>query len=159
MYKKLFGLCLLGFVCISPFTQANNQSNILDEIVEWQVQQFDEPLFFSDDRDSTALQQLAVEPLFMDDGPHKFSIWVTHKLVYPKKCKKQRIQGKVILQFTVDTDGSVVDIKVLEGVHRLLDKEAVRVVSSSPKWTPGQNEEGEPVPVTYTFPVIFRLRK
>ena len=61
-----------------------------------------------------------------------------------------------MLQFTIGTDGSVRNVKVLKGVDILLDKEAVRVVSTSPKWTPGK-QRGKAVNVTYTFPVIFKL--
>ena len=63
----------------------------------------------------------------------------------------------VTLQFTVETDGRVTNVKVLRGVDASLDKEAVRVVSQSPKWEPGM-QDGKRVKVTYTFPVIFQLR-
>lgn len=61
------------------------------------------------------------------------------------------------LQFTVNPDGSVSNVKVLRGVDSSLDNEAVRVVSMSPKWTPGRQRD-RAVKVTYTFPVIFKLR-
>lgn len=86
-----------------------------------------------------------------------FSKWVNQRLIYPDSLKKQGIQGTVTLQFTVQTDGSVSNVKVLRGVHPELDQEAVRVVASSPKWNPGKSK-GTPVPVTYTFPVIFQAR-
>ena len=66
-------------------------------------------------------------------------------------------QGRVRLQFTVGADGIVSNVKVLRGVDPALDKEAVRVVSSSPKWTPGKQRDRN-VKVTYTFPVIFQLK-
>jgi protein TonB len=62
----------------------------------------------------------------------------------------------VTLSFVVSETGKVSDVKVLRGVHEDLDKEAVRAVSSSPDWTPGE-KDGKKVPVTYTFPVIFKL--
>jgi len=62
-----------------------------------------------------------------------------------------------MLQFTVEKDGSVSNVKVVRGVDPTLDKEAVRVVSSSPKWKPGKQRD-RAVKVTYTFPVIFQLR-
>ncbi len=62
-----------------------------------------------------------------------------------------------MLQFTVAPDGSVTNVKVVRGVDSALDKEAVRVVSSSPKWTPGRQRD-RAVKVVYTFPVIFQLR-
>ena len=62
-----------------------------------------------------------------------------------------------LLQFVVGADGKVTNVKVLRGVDPALDKEAVRVVQSSPKWTPGKQRD-RAVKVTYTFPVIFQLR-
>lgn len=62
----------------------------------------------------------------------------------------------MILQFTVSKEGDVKDVEVLRGVNELLDAEAVRVVSASPKWEAG-SQNGVPVAVKYTFPVIFRL--
>ncbi len=72
-------------------------------------------------------------------------------------AKENGVQGRVTLQFTVNADGSVSNVKVLRGVDSSLDKEAVRVVSSSPKWKPGKQRD-RAVKVTYTFPVIFQLR-
>lgn len=72
-------------------------------------------------------------------------------------AKEMGIQGRVYLQFTVGKDGSVSNVKVLRGVDASLDNEAVRVVSSSPKWTPGKQRD-RAVKVTYTFPVVFQLR-
>lgn len=96
------------------------------------------------------------KPGFMGGDANAFSQWVNAHLIMPKEAKENGIQGRVLLQFTVDEDGNVRDVKVAKGVHPCLDKEAVRVVSSSPKWTPGKSR-GKPVPVTYTFPVIFQL--
>ena len=62
------------------------------------------------------------------------------------------------VQFTVEKDGSVTGVKVLRGVHPILDEEAVRVVSQSPKWTPG-TVKGEPARVVYNFPLVFQLSK
>ena len=62
------------------------------------------------------------------------------------------------LQFTIEKDGSVTDVRVLRGCAPILDKEAVRVVSQSPKWTPGY-VKGEPVRVVFNFPVVFQLTK
>ena len=75
---------------------------------------------------------------------------------YPQDAIDANIQGKVVLQFTVNKEGQVEDVKVLHGVSETLDAEAVRVVSSSPKWEPG-SMNGTPVNVKYTFPVLFRL--
>ncbi|MBO4558325.1 MAG: energy transducer TonB [Bacteroidales bacterium] len=97
------------------------------------------------------------KPLFQGGDANAFSKWVNQHLAYPDIAKENGIQGRVTLQFTVGTDGKVSGVKVLRGVDPSLDKEAVRVVSSSPKWTPGKQRD-RPVKVTYTFPVIFQLK-
>ena len=97
-----------------------------------------------------------VKPMFNGGDAIEFSKWVNENLKYPKAAKDAGVQGRVTLQFTVYPDGSVRDTKVLRGVNPDLDAEALRVVSASPDWTPGY-VKGEPVKVTYTFPVIFKL--
>jgi len=97
------------------------------------------------------------KPKFQGGDANQFSKWVNSHLNYPEIAKENGVQGRVTLQFTVNTDGSVSNVVVLRGVDSSLDKEAVRIVSSSPKWTPGRQRE-RPVKVTYTFPVIFQLR-
>lgn len=106
-----------------------------------------------------AIPFLLVEerPTFMGGDANTFSAWVAKHLEYPEIAKENGVQGRVTLQFTVDKDGSIKDVRVLRGVESSLDKEAVRVVSSSPKWTPGKQRD-RAVKVTYTFPVIFQLR-
>lgn len=97
------------------------------------------------------------KPSFMGGDANAFSKWVNERLVYPEIAKENGVQGRVTLQFTVNPDGTVSNVKVLRGVDPSLDKEAVRVVSMSPKWTPGKQRD-RAVKVTYTFPVIFQLR-
>ena len=97
------------------------------------------------------------KPMFQGGDANAFSKWVNQHLAYPDIAKENGIQGRVTLQFTVNTDGSVSGVKVLRGVDPSLDKEAVRVIQSSPKWTPGKQRD-RAVKVTYQFPVIFQLR-
>lgn len=97
------------------------------------------------------------KPKFMGGDANAFSKWVNERLQYPEIAKENGIQGRVTLQFVVGTDGKVSNVKVLRGVDPSLDKEAVRVVQSSPKWEPGKQRD-RAVKVTYTFPVIFQLR-
>ena len=97
------------------------------------------------------------KPSFNGGDANEFSKWVNSRLVYPEIAKENGVQGRVTLQFTVNPDGTVSNVKVLRGVDSSLDKEAVRVVSSSPKWKPGKQRD-RAVKVTYTFPVIFQLR-
>ena len=97
------------------------------------------------------------KPKFQGGDANAFSAWVAKNLNYPEIAKENGVSGRVMLQFTVNPNGTVSDVKVLRGVDPSLDKEAIRVVSSSPKWTPGKQRD-RAVKVTYTFPVIFQLR-
>ena len=97
------------------------------------------------------------KPTFNGGDANEFSKWVNSRLVYPELAKDNGIEGRVTLQFTIDTDGSVRDVKVLGSPDESLSREAVRVVSSSPKWEPGRQRD-RAVKVSYTFPVIYRLR-
>ncbi|MBO4851646.1 MAG: energy transducer TonB [Prevotella sp.] len=75
---------------------------------------------------------------------------------YPEQAKKDSIEGRVVLSFVVETDGSITDPKVVRGVHPLLDEEALRVAKLMPKWEPGY-QNGNPVRVKYNIPVTFKL--
>lgn len=97
------------------------------------------------------------KPSFMGGDVNIFSAWVNQHLEYPEVARENGVSGRVMLQFTVNPNGSVTDVKVLRGVDPALDKEAVRVISSSPKWEPGRQRD-RAVKVTYTFPVVFQLR-
>ena len=109
------------------------------------------------EEEAIPFQLVEKKPTFQGGDANDFSKWVNSKLVYPEIAKENGVQGRVVLQFTVNPDGSVSGVKVLRGVDASLDKEAVRVVSSSPKWEPGRQRD-RAVKVTYTFPVIFQLR-
>lgn len=75
---------------------------------------------------------------------------------YPIAAQESGIQGRVIIQFVVNRDGSVTDPIVLRSVHPVLDREAIRVVSSMPRWRPGMRD-GRPVRASYAIPVSFKL--
>lgn len=102
-------------------------------------------------------QLVEEKPSFQGGDINQFSKWVNQNLVYPEIAKENGVQGRVVVNFTISTDGSVVDVNVVRGCDSLLDKEAIRVVSQSPKWNPGRQGE-KAVPVTYNFPVIFQIR-
>ena len=109
------------------------------------------------EEEAIPFQLVEEKPSFQGGDANQFSKWVNSRLEYPEIAKENGVQGRVTLQFTVEKDGSVTKVKVLRGVDPSLDKEAVRVVSMSPKWSPGKQRD-RAVPVTYTFPVIFQLR-
>ena len=83
--------------------------------------------------------------------------WLSKNMKYPTISQENGVQGRVIVQFVVNRDGSIVDAVVARGVDPYLDKEALRVVGLMPKWKPGK-QRGKEVRVKYTLPVMFRLQ-
>ena len=83
--------------------------------------------------------------------------WLGKNIKYPTISQENGVQGRVIIQFVVNRDGSIVDAQVARGVDPYLDKEALRVVGMMPKWKPGK-QRGKEVRVKYTLPVMFRLQ-
>ena len=90
-------------------------------------------------------------------GQQELMNFLMKNMKYPKEATDKGTQGRVIVQFVVDKDGSVVEPKVVKSVSPELDQEALRVVKKMPKWQPGK-QNGEVVRVTYTIPVSFRLQ-
>ena len=82
--------------------------------------------------------------------------YLMENIKYPEQAMKEGIQGRVTVRFIVEKDGSISDVKPILSVHPLLNKEAVRVVESMPKWTPGK-QNGKPVRVRFNLPVMFKL--
>lgn len=82
--------------------------------------------------------------------------YLMKNIKYPEQAVKEGIQGRVTVRFIVEKDGSISDVKPVLSVHPLLNKEAVRVVKSMPKWTPGK-QNGKPVRVRFNLPVMFKL--
>lgn len=82
--------------------------------------------------------------------------YIMENMKYPEQAMKEGIQGRVAVRFIVEKDGSISDVKPILSVHPLLNKEAVRVVESMPKWTPGK-QNGKPVRVRFNLPVMFKL--
>ena len=109
------------------------------------------------DAESVRFSLVDKKPRFNGGDANEFSKWVNSQLTYPAQAKADGVQGRVTLQFTVGADGVLRDVRVLRGVREDLDSEAVRVISASPKWTPGE-QDGKPVAVTYAYPVIYQLR-
>ena len=135
------------------FLNLEDDANMGVEIMDY-VESVEEEVI---EEETIPFQLVEEKPSFMGGDANDFSKWVNTRLVYPEIAKENGVQGRVMLQFTVEADGRVTNVKVLRGVDSSLDQEAVRVVSSSPRWTPGKQRD-RAVRVTYTFPVIFQLR-
>ena len=89
-------------------------------------------------------------------GIQEMMKFLSENVKYPQAASKAGIQGRVIITFIVEKDGSISSAKVVKSVTEELDAEALRVVNAMPKWTPGK-QKGQPVRVKYTIPISFRL--
>lgn len=83
--------------------------------------------------------------------------WLSKNVKYPEIAEENGVQGLVIVRFVVERDGSITNVSIVRSVDPSLDREALRVVKSMPKWIPGK-QDGRPVPVWFTLPVTFRLQ-
>ena len=90
-------------------------------------------------------------------GDQKMYQYLGNNIKYPQVARETGIQGRVFVNFVVEPDGSVSNVKVLRGIGGGCDEEAMRVVKSMPKWTPGK-QRGKAVRVSYTLPVVFKLQ-
>ena len=96
-----------------------------------------------------------IKPTFNGkDAEVGFREYIRENTNYPAAVKENGISGCVYVEFTIEKDGSVTDVKLLRGVNPLLDAEALRVIKASPKWMPGKHE-GKLVKVKYKFPIYF----
>ena len=136
------------------FINLEDDANLGVDIMDYKEAEVEEEEV---EEEAIPFQLVEQKPSFNGGDANEFSKWVNSRLVYPEIAKENGVQGRVTLQFTVEADGRVTNVRVLRGVDESLDKEAVRVVSSSPKWKPGKQRD-RAVKVTYTFPVIFQLR-
>jgi len=101
---------------------------------------------------------IAVEqPAEFPGGPTALMKWLNNNVRYPEAAQQNDIQGRVIVKFVVEKDGSIGKTEILKGVDRDLDREALRVVKKMPKWQPGKNN-GVPVRSYFNLPVVFRLQ-
>ena len=82
--------------------------------------------------------------------------YIMENIKYPKQIMEEGIQGRVTVSFIVEKDGRVSNVRLLRSVQPSLDKEAIRVVKSMPKWSPGK-QKGKPVRVRFNLPVMFKL--
>jgi periplasmic protein TonB len=112
-----------------------------------EVVQEDEPTFVIVEENAT----------FKGGDVNTFRIWVQKNMVYPTAAINGKIQGKVIVQFAVDSKGQVRDTKVLRGVHPELDREAIRTIMSSPPWSPGK-QGGKSIKQQFVIPIIYQLQ-
>lgn len=115
--------------------------------------------------DPVVMVKKETEPVFIVEempvfpgGESSLMKFIYDNIKYPALASENNLEGRVVLKFVVNSDGSVTRIEIIKGIHPVLDQEAVRVVSMLPDWKPGR-QNGEPVPVWFTVPVTFKLKK
>ena len=132
--KKLILMLLVAECCLMT---ANAQKTV--------VSQTDQKVF-------DTVEQMPEYP----GGMQAMIEFLQTNMKYPEDAAKQKVEGRVMVQFVVETDGSVTDVHVAKQVFPSLDAEAIRVVQAMPKWTPGK-EKGRVVRVKYNLPIVFRM--
>jgi periplasmic protein TonB len=89
-------------------------------------------------------------------GMAAFYEYVGKNLKYPAQARRMGIEGKVFVEFVVDKDGTITDVKAIKGIGAGCDEEAIRVIQLAPKWSPGK-QRGRPVKVRMILPITFKL--
>ncbi|MDR0891899.1 MAG: energy transducer TonB [Mediterranea sp.] len=137
---------------IDETTTIINEDNAPKAEIKWTapVVQEEEP------EEQTIFEVVEKMPEFKG-GQTALMQYLSKNIKYPTIAQENGTQGRVIVQFVVNKDGSIVDAKVMRSVDPYLDKEALRVINAMPKWEPGM-QRGKPVRVKFTVPVMFRLQ-
>ena len=110
------------------------------------------------EKEDKVFEEVAVMPEFQDGDVNAFRNWVMTNVTYPEAARETGVSGKVFAGFIVEKDGTVRKVKIKKGVPEYFDEEVIRVIKSSPKWTPGKNENGEIVRVSFVITVNFALK-
>ena len=139
---------------VAPVNE-NNQSSA--DVLETIMTPIEEAKLEPKPKKEEIFKTVAHMPLF-PGGDAALMKCISERIRYPQTAQDNGIQGLVVVQFVVEKDGRVGEVKVARGVDKDLDREAVRVCKMLPKFTPGRNSEGEPVRVWYTLPIKFGLQ-
>jgi len=110
---------------------------------------------YNKDGEKVEYYPFEVQPEFKG-GASKMYEWLGENIVYPNTAREAGIQGKVYVKFDIDKNGNLINKKIVRGVHITLDKEVIRILKISPKWTPGV-KDGEKATYSFTLPVNFRI--
>lgn len=137
----------VGAVDITEGTNDLNKIAIKEEVIAAPKVEAEQPV---------SIAMVEQKPEF-PGGEAAMYKWLGENIVYPAAASEEGVQGRVVVEFVVGKDGSITNVRVVRPRHPALDKEALRVVKAMPKWMPGRNN-GQPVKVTYTLPVTFRLQ-
>ena len=140
---------MIGQVNVTEGVEDLNKTRIIDQVVAEEKPVEEEKVY--------NMAMVEQQPEF-PGGQAAMYKWLSEHMNYPAVAAEEGVQGKVIVEFVVSKTGAVENVRVLRGRHPALDKEAVRVVKAMPNWNPGRNNS-QPVKVTYTLPVQFKLQQ
>ena len=130
--------------------------NSTEELVEWVDLDEVDYIEVEPEPEEEEVFMIVENPPVFPGGTDSLLSFLRKNVRYPAICRENNIQGRVIVTFVVNKDGSVVEPEVVKKVHPALDKEALRVISLMPNWKPG-TQRGKPVKVKYTVPIGFNL--
>ena len=153
MKKRIFA-CLMAMFAVTLGVCAQEEETKVFDMVE-QMPSFAGCTYEVTVR--TADGQIKKQQKTCPEGQGGLFQFLADHIKYPAIAEENGVQGRVIVTFVVERDGSIADVNVVKSVDPGLDKEAVRVTKSMPNWNPGKIK-GEPVRVKYTMPVTFRLQ-
>lgn len=145
--KVLENEAAIGSVDISEGVNDLNKTIITEQVIEQPKVEDEQPM---------SIAMVEQKPEF-PGGEAAMYKWLSDNIIYPSAASEEGVQGRVVVEFVVDRDGSITHVRVVRQRHPALDKEALRVIKAMPKWIPGRNN-GQPVKVTYTLPVTFKLQ-
>ena len=164
IYTYILQANKVGTFVIPPATITANGSLITSNSVQIKVQ-FAPPTVASenvrDDKeenvaDNSIYETVEQMPEYPSGGTAGLMNFISKNLKYPTICQESGVQGRVVVSFVVNKDGSTTDFRIIRSVDKYLDKEALRVLNGMPKWKPGK-QKGVPVRVRYTVPINFKL--
>ncbi len=142
---------------LSDNTAVISIMNVEQGIVNGGVDPADVAAIESIQEPTQAIYQWVEVPPTFPGGSKEMNKWLSENISYPVIAAENGVEGRVILGFVVGPDGSVTDVEIIRSLDPACDKEAIRVVKQMPKWIPGK-QNGHPVYVYYTLPVLFKLR-
>lgn len=150
MISKVFSLLFMLFLSCEMYAQYDRQ--VRDAMTTYQAEGCVESEKNKNSSESKVFDIAEQMPSFKGN----VSQWISDNLTYPAAALENRIQGRAIVTFIVEKDGSISNPKVTRSISPELDREAINVIKRMPKWNPGFNN-GRPARVRFTLPVTFKL--
>jgi periplasmic protein TonB len=144
--KKFLLLISLVSSCLHSFPQNADLKNTNAKTVAISMDTTSEPVYLIVDQNAS----------FQGGDLNTFRDYIQKSIIYPKKAARKGIEGRIIVEFKINSKGVLVDPLILRGVHPLLDNEVLRCLNNSPAWTPGI-KDGKAVKQQFVLPVIFKL--